>query len=189
MIFGTHLFSTKHRVWSLPTALGIALIVLAAAPAVAQDSNRNQVRANVESGGWNVVWGVTINEAEYAKASASLYSGSFSAYFDNLLQRNIDKFRAKSGGVAASAIVSTIRQAFKSNGATLRAGKLGVKAGIATYNRWQMISYKVPDGTERYKIKGPFGTWTYGYRPKFKTVTKKVPLPNHHQPYVAFRLF
>jgi hypothetical protein len=182
-------FFPASRLFSVRAVLGIALAAFAAAPAMAQDSNRDQVRATVASGGWNVVWGVTLNEAEYAKASLSLYNGTFSAYFDNLLQRNIDKFRANAPGVTASAVSSTIQKAFKDRGKTFRVGKIGVKAGLATYNRWYNTSMQVPDGTERYKIKGPWGTWTYGYRPKFKTVRKQIPLPNHHQPYVAFRLY
>lgn len=77
------------------------------------------------------------------------------------------------------------------NGRNFRVGKIGVKAGLATYRRW--YTAKVPAGTERYKIYGPRNpftgkrTWTYGYRPKFEV--KKIPLPNHHQPYVAFRLY
>ena len=50
-----------------------------------------------------------------------------------------------------------------------------------------MTSVRVPDGTEKYKINGPLGSWTWGYRPKYKTVERRVPLPNHHQPYVAIR--
>jgi hypothetical protein len=189
MLFGMNCFPRNRGFLSACTGCAVAVVLLAAVPAVAQDSNRNQVRANVESGGWSVVWGVTINEAEYAKASISIYSGSYSAYFNDLLNRNIEKFRANAGGVVASAISNAIKQSFRGRGTTVRVGKVGVKAGLATYNRWSMVSMKVPDGTERYKIKGPWGTWTYGYRPKWKTVSKKVPLPNHHQPYVAFRLF
>ena len=189
MLFEMRFPRGKTGVLSACSRCAVAVFMLAAVPALAQDSNRNEVRANVESGGWNVVWGVTINEAEYAKASISIYSGSYSAYFNSLLQRNIEKFTTNAGGVVASAISEAIKQSFKGRGTMVRVGKVGVKAGLATYNRWQMVSAQVPDGWERYKIKGPWGTWTYGYRPKWKTVQKKVPLPNHHQPYVAFRLF
>lgn len=188
MLFGMNFPPRKTGFLSACTGCAVAVVLLAAVPAVAQDSNRDQVRANVASGGWDIVWGVTINEAEYAKASVSIYSGSYSAYFNDLLQRNIDKFRANAGGVVASAISGAIKESFQGRGTTIRVGKVGVKAGLATYNRWQMVSVQVPDGTERYKIK-KWGMWTYGYRPKWKTVTNKVPLPNHHQPYVAFRLF
>lgn len=154
-------------------------------------SNRNEVRAKVAAGGWVVVWGVTINEAEYAKFIAATYNGVPHAYFKDYLQRNIDKFARNAPGVTARGLQRTIERAFKDRGRSFRIGKVGVKAGLATYRRW--YTARVPDGTERYKIYGPVNpftgkrTWTYGYRPKFKT--KRVPLPNHHQPYVAFRLY
>ncbi|GAB4146853.1 MAG: hypothetical protein Tsb009_19720 [Planctomycetaceae bacterium] len=154
-------------------------------------STRNEVRAKVAAGGWEVVWGVNINEAEYAKFIAATYNGNPMAYFNNYLNRNIEKFQRNAPGVARGAIKRTILRAFKDRGRNFKIGKIGVKAGLATYRRWYTV--KVPDGTERYKIYGPRNpftgkrTWTYGYRPKYKL--KKVPLPNHHQPYVAFRLY
>lgn len=181
------------------TARKMALVAVAAVASLGlirpsqahagNESNRNEVRARVEAGGWNVVWSVTINEAEYAKAAASLYSGKFWAYFSDYLDRNIEKFQRNAPGVTRQALLNTLEKAFRDRGRTFRIGRIGVKAGIATYQRWYTQSIRVPDGTERYKIHGPFNTWTWGYRPKFKTVTKSIPLPNHHQPYVGFRLY
>jgi hypothetical protein len=160
--------------------------LLAAEPAVAQfpqESNRDQVRANVASGGWNVVWGVTITEAEYAKASISISSGSYAAYFDGLLQRNIDKFRAYTRGVAASAISDAIKRSFKGRGTMVRVGRIGVKAGVATYSRWQIRRVWVDS---RWRVL-PIGVKPIGGH--WKIVNKKFPLPSDYQPYVAFRLF
>jgi hypothetical protein len=159
-------------------------------------SNRNEVRARIEGGGWNIVWGVTINEAEYAKFIAAIAEsvasenpGPILHYFDVYLQRTIDKMEANAPGIARQALLNAIIKALKDRGRMFKLGRIGIKGGIVTYSRWYTQTVKVPDGTERYKIKGPFGTWTWGYRPKFKDVTKKVPLPNHHQPYIGFRLY
>jgi hypothetical protein len=166
----TNCFPRKTGFLSACTGCAVAVVLLAAVPAVAQESNRNQVRANVASGGWNVVWGVTITEAEYAKASIRISSGSYAAYFDGLLQRNIDKFRANARGVAASAMSDAIKQSFKGRGTMVRLGRIGVKAGVAKYSRWMIF------GSNNSKFIG--SRWA-----------KKFPLPSEYQPYVAFRLF
>ena len=151
----------------------MAVVLLAAVPAVAQESNRNQVRANVESGGWNVVWGVTITEAEYAKASISISSGSYAAYFDGSLQQTIGRFRGYARSVAASAISEAIKRSFKGRGTMVRVGRVGVKAGVATYSRWIIVPTRVSTNS---KFIGSL-------------LKKKVPLPSQYQPYVALRLF
>lgn len=185
------MISSMNRKWHVLTLAAFVCLSIAAPSRsrAGNESNRDDVRARVEADGWNVVWGVTINEAEYAKAAAALYSGNLGAYFGDYLDRNIEKFQRNAPGVTRDALVNTLKKAFKDRGRTFRVGRIGVKAGIATYQRWYTQSIQVPDGTERYKIHGPFGSWTWGYRAKFKTVTKQVPLPNHHQPYVAFRLY
>jgi len=172
----------------------IALATLAVGSLVhtasAQDSDRNQVRARISAGGWYVVYGELVNEAEYAKMAAALYAGSPQAYFNDYLNRTIVRVQRTAPEVARRALYDTVRRALRDRGRTFRLGKVGVKGGIATYRRWKYVSSHVPTGqTERYKIKGPFGTWTWGYRPEMKLVRKRIPLPNHHQPYVAFRIY
>ena len=176
---------------TLAAAMFLSLGLSTSATHAGNGSNRNEVRSKVAAGGWEVVWGVTINEAEYAKFIAATYNGAPMAYFNNYLNRNIEKFTRKAPGVAKSGLIRAIKRAFKDRGRSFRVGKIGVKAGLSTYRRW--YSQKVPDGTEKYKIYGPRNpftgkrTWTYGYRPKFKE--KRISLPNHHQPFVAFRLY
>jgi hypothetical protein len=189
MPFAMNCFPRKTGFLSTCTECAVAVVLLAAVPAVAQqESNRDQVRANVASGGWNVVWGVTITEAEYAKASISISSGSYATYFDGLLQGNIDTFRAKAGGVAASAISEAIKRSFKGRGTMVRVGRIGVKAGVATYSRWQIVPMWVDSRWRSSTNPMPF----WGPKPiggYWKIVNKKVPLPSQYQPYVAFRLF
>lgn len=161
----------------------------------AQDSNRNKVRSRISSGGWHIVWGVTINEPEYAKFAAACYSGTPYTYFSDLLDRNIDKFSRNVSSVSRQGLHDTIAKAFKDRGRHFEINKIGIKAGIATYHRWKYVSAHIPGGTERYKIYGPRNpftgkrAWAWGYRPKMVLVKKRIPLPNHHQPYVGFRLY
>jgi hypothetical protein len=160
------------------------------------ESNRDAIRAGIESGGWSIAWGVTINEPEYAKfiaaCAVALSTGNLGAvgqYFQDYLNRSIDKFKRDVPNVARAELVNTVLKALKNRGATFRVDRIGIKAGIASYRRWYRTTIQVPDGTERYKIRGPLGTWTWGYRPKFRSVTTETPLSNHHQPFVGFRLF
>jgi hypothetical protein len=158
-------------------------------------SNRNEVRARVAAGGWTVMWGVNVNEAEYARfiaavaaAVASVNPAPIAQYISDYAERTWLKVKAAFPGAVKSAVIGFILRAIKSGGSQTRFGSMGVKAGVATYQRWYHVSARVPDGTERYKIHGPWGTWTWGYRPKFKTIQRKISLPNHHTPYVAFRI-
>lgn len=178
----------RKKVFSAILAVG--LITVSAMTTCAQDSDRNDVRSRIASGGWNPVYGELVNEAEYAKMAAALYTGSIGAYFNDYLDRSIAKFQRTAPDVAKKALWDAVKRAFKDRGKSFKVGKIGIKAGIATYRRWKYVSAHVPTGkTEKYKIKGPLGTWTYGYRPEMKLVKKKIPLPNHHQPYVAFRIY
>lgn len=153
------------------------------------ESDRQSVRDRITSGGWYIVWGKTVATGDYVKLVASIASGTVAAYFGELLEANITKMQKQLPGVARSVLLDAVKRALK-GGSIVRVGKLGIKGGIATYRYWNVITVKVPDGTEKYKIKGPFGSWTWGYRPKFKTVTKQVPAePNNHQPYFGFRVY
>jgi hypothetical protein len=173
------------KVWAVLAVLAM----LGTMPARAQDSNRNEVRGRVAEGGWEIVWGELVNEAEYAKMVAALYTGSPEAYFSDYLDRTIARVQRTAPDVGKQAILNAMQRAFRDNGRSFQLGKVGVKAGIATYQRWNDVIVDVPDGVERYRIDGPFGTWTYGYRPRMKRVERRIPLPNHHQPYVGFRIY
>ena len=156
-------------------------------------SNRNEVRSHIASNGWNPVYGELINEAEWAKFSASIYYGNPAGYFQDYYQRTVDRISRELPNVARSSVENAVREALK--GRNIKLGNYGIKGGIATYQRWKEVSAHVPDGTERYKIYGPVNpltgkrTWTWGWRPRMKLVKNRIPLPNHHQPYVAFRYY
>lgn len=152
------------------------------------ESDRQSVRNRIEGGGWHIVWGKTIAAREYGELVAATYSGTLGAYFGYLLEENVKKMEKQMPGVGRDVLMKAIKQAMSGN-QIVRVKDMGVKGGIATYRYWNVVTVKVPDGTEKYKIKGPLGSWTWGYRPKFKTVTKEVPAePNNHQPYFGFRL-
>ena len=171
-------------------AFSVAMLTAASVEA-GNESNSAEVRRRVAANGWEVVWGIRINEAEYAKFIAHCYNGTPTVYFNQYLNRTVAKFQQNAPGIARGAVYRAVLNAFRNRGQTFHIGKVGVKAGIATYRRW--YTQRVPDGTEKYKIYGPRNpitgkrTWTWGYRPRYRV--KRISLPNHHQPYVAFRLY
>lgn len=158
-------------------------------------SNRKEVRARIEEDGWTVVWGININEAEYAKLTAAIATAvatdnpaPVKAYFDNYLERTIDKMQREVPGIGRDALTKAVLKALEERGRTFRVKRVGIKAGIATYQRWEKTVYDEPR-TRKVKKKLPFGGWTWSVESYTERVEKKIPLPNHHQPYVAFRLY
>lgn len=139
-----------------------------------EHSNRNQVREAIAAGGWQVIWGDLINEADVITGVAAALTGTFSAWVQYQIDAQIDHFTRSAGDVAADAVKQALLQAYK-NGEVRVSNKLGVKAGVATYNRWERIVYHVP--------------FCKGLKCKMKEKENRIPLPNNHQPYVAFRLF
>ena len=178
----------------LVIALGLVSPVCAAGfdyDPLGHSSNKNEVRSSIAQGNWIVVYGKTIEEGDWAVAAACTYFGCLGAYFQYYIDETIRKIQERMPGVAAQMIQQLIQSAFQQKGRVFQYVRnnlvLHIKAGNATYNRWKMVSADVPDGTERYRINGPWGTWTYGYRPRFRRVERRISYPNHHQLYFAFR--
>lgn len=143
------------------------------------DSDRNDVRARISNNGWNMLWGELVNEAEYVKLAGAIAAGSPNAYFQDYQTRTVLKIARNAGPVSARAIEDAIKRAMRGK-QIIRVGDIGVKGGIATYRRWKRVVYHEP--RTRKTNSPPFFEF---YQHK---VEKRVPLPNHHQPFVAFRL-
>lgn len=65
-------------------------------------------------------------------------------FFDRQLQVQIDKIERTAPEIGEQALRDLLLRAFDSNGQVLCHGKLEVKAGLATYNRW-MESTGIPE--------------------------------------------
>lgn len=172
--------------------------LLATLSAGSRESNRDQVRANVSAGGWHVVWGVELNEGEYLKFVASVAAsiitanpGFVQAYFQDYLDRTYTKFAGSLPGVAKKAFLETAVKAMKDRGRTFNINRVGIRAGIATYQNWNDITFKEPRTTIGRQCTGPNWARVCVNVPQitFVTVTKRVPGPNKHQPYFAFRTY
>ena len=174
----------------LVIALGLVSPVCAAGfdyDPFAHSSNKNEVRSSLASGNWIIVYGKTIEEGDWAVAAACTYFGCIGAYFEYYIDETINKIRSAMPNVGAEVIRQLIQAAFQQKGRIFQHLRLQIKAGNATYNRWKKVSMKVPNGSERYKIRGPWGTWTWGWRPTTRLEERLIPLPNHHQLYFGFR--
>ena len=177
------------------TALLLVFLTFVPSFCSAQDSNRNQVRSNLESNGWRVIWGKNFTEADWLRGSKSIATsiatenpGPFLQWFQRVMVENLNKMAANGARISRQDLERMIVQSLRQK-RFITINGMKVEAGFATYNRWKFVSAHVPTGKmERYKIKGPFGTWTYGYRPEMKLVKKKVPLPNWHQFYIRYQI-
>jgi hypothetical protein len=117
----------------------------------AEYTTRNEVRRDIETANWQVVWGITINEGEYAKFTLAI-AASIAAenptpiykYFDDYLNRTIDKVLRNAPEIGLNALHNLIVRAFDNRGRIFRNGRLEVSAGIATYRRWDRVVYDEP---------------------------------------------
>jgi hypothetical protein len=73
----------------------------------------------------------------------------------------------------------------------IKDGKFSFKAGVASYRRWSTVSMDLPctrRATKKYEIAGVKGSFDY---PEFYSCPygpKTIPWPNHHIPYIKFRV-
>ena len=176
------------------TILLMAVLIISLSLCIAEDSNRNEVRAQIAEGGWDVVWGDLINEGDYLDLTLSIASAYETAsleplqrFFSNQIDVQVNKMQSNAQNLAISEIKDLILSSFKNDGQTFRRGNLEVTAGIVTYKRWQTAIYDEPY-TYKCKQSLPLGGWTWSVCTSSKRVEKQVPLPNNHQPYIRFRI-
>jgi hypothetical protein len=131
-------------------------------PNMTEVTNRNEVRAAIAEGGWNIVWGDLINEWDIVTLIVSIPTGTVGGWMEQQLQAQLQKFGQSLGGVSdevvkqATAYLADLLNHQRSGERDING--LGVKAGIATYKR---------------HLKTPVGD---------------VKLPNNHQPYFGMRV-
>lgn len=125
-------------------------------------TNRNEVRAANAAGGWTIVYGDLINEADVVELVISVPTGTVAGWVSEQVDAQVKKFN-QSLATVSDDVVNEATQYLKGLLQGKRSGErdingLGVKAGIVTYHC---------------KLKTPFGS---------------APLPNNHQPYIGLRI-
>lgn len=133
---------------------------------VKQKSDRDQVRAGVSAGGWEVAWGDLVNEFDVATGvlSSIIPGGGLAAWVTEQIQAQLRKFGQSLNDISPAIRDQAIQklQEIVKNGSRgeWNISGLGIKAGVVTYHRW----WKIP----------PFGGWNK--------------LPPNFQPYIGFRI-
>lgn len=165
----------------------VGLMLLGSASSVfADSSNRNQVRANLESGGWHVVWGHNFTEGDWVEGASALASSiscecptPFLKWFDYKVNQMIDKLRSNLPGVGESVIRNWITQSLNDKRIVTYKGA-AIQAGFVTYDRWQEACIDVPG----------YGKLCAGCVNVFgrRYCARKINLPNWHQFYIRFKL-
>jgi hypothetical protein len=180
----------RVRVW---IGMSLAALALVTVPGGlrAEDSNRNEVRRNLETG-WSVVWGKNFTEGDWVQGTAAIAEsiaaenpGPFLRWFGQAVQDNFSKIQQNLPGVAQRDLERWVIQSIK-NKQVVRYKGLEIEAGFATYNRWQTVVYDEPRTRETWIQVGPLKT--KGFETYMARVEKKVPLPNWHQFYLRYKL-
>lgn len=130
-------------------------------------TNRNDVRAEIAAGGWEVVWGDLINEGDLLTFIISIPTGTVAGWVSQQVEAQVVKFQQSLKDVSEDVVQQAIDYLdglMKHN----RKGEadisgLGVKGGFATYQRHM----------EYYLWGRKIGSHA---------------LPNNHQPYIAIRI-
>ncbi|PKY07475.1 hypothetical protein P168DRAFT_287955 [Aspergillus campestris IBT 28561] len=130
-------------------------------------TNRNQVRADIAAGGWEVVWGDLINEGDVLTFLISIPTGSVAGWVTQQVQAQLAKFSQSLGDVSDDVVAQAttyLENLMKGRGSgEADINGLGVKGGFATYSRHM----------EYYLWGRKVGSHA---------------LPNNHQPYIALRV-
>lgn len=183
----------NKRILSLTLLIVVLMSVLNPTISYAEETNRNEVRARLSEGGWFIVWGDLINEADYAEfiaavalAVATENPGPIYEFFDYQLEAQLEKIQRTAPEIAQDALIDLFIRAFDSNGQVLQKGRLEVSADLATYKRWERVIYDEPR-TYRCKQEFPWGGWTWSVCTTVERVEKTIPYPNNFQPYFRFR--
>ncbi|KAH1304313.1 hypothetical protein KXW53_005820 [Aspergillus fumigatus] len=116
----------------------------------------------IAEGGWTILWGDLINEFDVIELIVSIPTGTVGIWVSQQVADQLRKFQQSLKDVSED-VVQEATKYLKELLDKKRAGEwdfegLGVKAGIATYRRWDYL----------------FGN--------------KFSLPNNHQPYIGLRV-
>jgi hypothetical protein len=160
--------------------------VLLAVSAFGESSNRNEVRSNLESNGWQVVWGHNFTEGDWVEGTAAIAASAscecpapFLQWFDYKLDQMLEHLQRSLSGVTKTVLKNWITQSLNQNRLVMYNG-LQIQAGFATYDRWQDACINVPG----------YGRLCGGCVTVFgrRYCADKINLPNWHQFYIRFKL-
>jgi len=157
-------------------------------------SNRSTIRSKVKEPGWSVVWGVNVDEVEYVKfataVGGSVVSGgaALAAYFTEYFARTAEKIQRQAPKISRELLLDAMVKALHDPGQVFQIENLQVKAGIATYDRWLEFDYPEFTSRECDWLNIPGVGKVSGFCVDVGFNDFEFNLPNHHQPYIKFKL-
>lgn len=179
---------------ALATSLLVSGVLSTTAITANAESNRNEVRAELSQGWDEIVYGVELNEGEYARFGASTAAAvacecaqPIINYFEDYVNRTIAKVQRDLPEISARTVDRMVAQALDNPGRVFSVDGLEASGGLATYNNWETAIYHEPR-TEECRQDLPFGGWTSIPCSTLVEVEREIPLPNKFQPYIRFRL-
>lgn len=183
------------------TVAFLSLVACSAAHA-AHHTTKWDVRASLQKGWW-VAYGREIDSVEYAEFTAAVVASVIAEnpapareYLQYLVEDSIRQLQKNAKETFSSEMIAYARKLLLKALEDVAKGRkpqpirirgIDLDVGIATYRSWETVTYSEPR-TRKVKVKGPFGTWTWGFETYFETVTKTIPKPNSHQPYIRMRI-
>jgi len=125
-------------------------------------SDRNEVRAQIADGGWTILWGDVLDEADVITLAAAIPTGTVAGWVAEQVAVQVQEFSQSFADVSED-IIHQATEYLKGLLGGNQSGEadidgVGAKAGFATYHR---------------KLK----LWKF-----------KIPLPNNYQPYIGLRV-
>lgn len=130
-------------------------------------TDRNETRAAIAAGGWEIAWGDLVNEFDFGELIIAGVTGTVGVWVSAQINAQIQKFGQSFADISDDVVnqaIEFLKEAMKKRKLGERDfDGLGVKAGIATYHRHMV-----------FKVGG--------------VQVGSTPLPNNHQPYVGVRV-
>jgi hypothetical protein len=158
-----------HRLSKALASLLLTFVLVNTHCAYGEQTNRNQIRQELEKGGWSTSYGDLINEADYylfykavESTLACIYASSGSAtaacwgiiqlYLTNEARTQIRKIwnNLQNSGrqdlvrITEDDIFKMIIEMLSGRQPALRIPQIDIDAGLATYERWEEVIYDEP---------------------------------------------
>lgn len=105
---------------SIMLMFSAAILLATAQISLAHDSNKRDVRSELEANNWIVVYGKTVEEGDWAIMAACTYFGCLSSYFDYYLDDTINRIKQRMPGAAREILIQLIENSFKHKGQIFR---------------------------------------------------------------------
>jgi hypothetical protein len=112
------------------------------------------------------------------------------SHMEDFATTTVDKVTGQVPDISRDILIENVKKSMTSPNHEIKIGKVDIKFGVATYNRWQHTVVDVPEVRMVKKERRVLGRRIVWHEPEIVLVRHEnnIPLPNWHQPYVAVRV-